>query len=337
MDKQQSLSKISKELMLREPYYGFFLIMLNKMWRKDLPTAGVSKNGINYQLAINEEFWTSLSEKHQMGLLKHELLHIAFGHLVSFGSFRNKLVKERAYSVLSDKTSLNFLNNRRKPSRSDFNEVIRPTVQQNGQRIAVPVIYGAPERWKSAQKDGYYKDKNGKIMAPIIMFKRDTVERNNSITNKLDANQPHLYATWTTTYNSKNTYSNFDLLNNRKPVKTYQLIVIPDYVNLSYSCTIQTYYVDQLNKIVEAVNYASDSYWGDPERFKFKASIDTFTTSTELNDGQDRIVKATFTLKLSGYIVPDNIQKDLAAHRKFNSKAQVIIKSETFISGGPNT
>jgi predicted metal-dependent peptidase len=90
MDKQQSLSKISKELMLREPYYGFFLIMLNKMWRKDLPTAGVSKNGINYQLAINEEFWESLSEKHQMGLLKHELLHIAFGHLVSFGSFRNK-------------------------------------------------------------------------------------------------------------------------------------------------------------------------------------------------------------------------------------------------------
>ena len=35
---------------------------------------------------------------------------------------RNKLVKERVYSVLSDNTSLNFLNNRRKPSRSDFNE-----------------------------------------------------------------------------------------------------------------------------------------------------------------------------------------------------------------------
>lgn len=89
MDKQQSLSKISKELMLREPYYGFFLIMLNKVWRKDLPTAGVSKNGINFQLAINEEFWKGLSEMHQMGLLKHELLHIAFGHLTSFKSFKN--------------------------------------------------------------------------------------------------------------------------------------------------------------------------------------------------------------------------------------------------------
>ena len=76
--------------MLLEPYYGFFLIMLNKTWRQDLPTAGVSKNGINYQLAINEEFWTSLSEEHQLGLLKHELLHIAFGHLTSFGSFTDK-------------------------------------------------------------------------------------------------------------------------------------------------------------------------------------------------------------------------------------------------------
>jgi predicted metal-dependent peptidase len=90
MDKAQSLSKTSKELMLKEPYYGFFLIMLNKVWRKDLPTAGVSKQNINYQLAINEEFWTGLSDDHKMGLLKHELLHIAFGHLVSFSSFSNK-------------------------------------------------------------------------------------------------------------------------------------------------------------------------------------------------------------------------------------------------------
>ena len=90
MDKAQSLSKISKELMLKEPYYGFFLIMLNKVWRKDLPTAGVSKQNINYQLAINEKFWTGLSDDHKMGLLKHELLHIAFGHLTSFSSFSNK-------------------------------------------------------------------------------------------------------------------------------------------------------------------------------------------------------------------------------------------------------
>ena len=90
MDKQQSLSKICKELMLKEPYYGFFLIMLNKLWGKIVPTAGVSKNGINYQLAINPEFWESLSDLHKLGLLKHELLHIAFGHLTTFFKFSDK-------------------------------------------------------------------------------------------------------------------------------------------------------------------------------------------------------------------------------------------------------
>jgi predicted metal-dependent peptidase len=87
---KNDLSKISKDLMLKEPYYGFFLIMLNKVWSNRLPTAGVSKNGINYQLAINSEFWDSLSTLHKLGLLKHELLHIAFGHLTTFTLFKDK-------------------------------------------------------------------------------------------------------------------------------------------------------------------------------------------------------------------------------------------------------
>ena len=51
---------------------------------------------------------------------------------------------------------------------------------------------------------------------------------------------------------------------------------MPDYVTINYSCVVQTYYTDQLNKIVEAINYASDSYWGNPERFKFRARIRYF-------------------------------------------------------------
>lgn len=90
MNKQESLSKTAKELMLKEPYYGIFLISLNKVWNNQVPTAGVSKNGINYQLTINEDFWTSLSEEHMLGLLKHELLHIAFGHLTTYFKFSDK-------------------------------------------------------------------------------------------------------------------------------------------------------------------------------------------------------------------------------------------------------
>ena len=73
MNRHEQLAKTCKDLILAEPFYGMFLIMLNKVWRKDVPTAGVSKNGINYQLAINEEFWDSLPMIHHRGLLKHEL------------------------------------------------------------------------------------------------------------------------------------------------------------------------------------------------------------------------------------------------------------------------
>ena len=89
--KEDSLAKISKNLILAEPFYGFLLIMLNKIWNKRVvPTAGVSKNGINYQLAINPDFWETLSDDHKFGLLKHELLHIAFFHLTDYHNYPDR-------------------------------------------------------------------------------------------------------------------------------------------------------------------------------------------------------------------------------------------------------
>ena len=146
---------------------------------------------------------------------------------------------------------------------------------------------------------------------------------------KLDANNPNLYTSWQKPYNSKNFYSNFNVLNNRVPTKQFIANVVPDYVNLTYTCIAQTYYVEQLNKIIEAINYASDSYWGDPERFKFRARIDNFTTVTELQQSQERLVRGTFDIKMYGYIVPDVVQKDLKAVKKYNEKSKLIFSMET--------
>ncbi len=210
-----------------------------------------------------------------------------------------------------------------------FNEVIKPFVYQNGERRSVPVIYGSPERWKSFQRDGYYRDRDGAVMLPILVLRRDTITKDRSTYNKLDANQPNLYGTFGKGFNPKNAYSNFNVLNNRKPVKQFQTIAVPDFVTLQYSCIIQTYYMEQLNKVIESVEYASDSYWGNPERFKFKATIDSFTTATELTAGKDRLVKGTFNINLRGYIIPDVLQKDLNSIKKYNTKSKVTITSET--------
>jgi len=210
-----------------------------------------------------------------------------------------------------------------------FENVIQPFVRQNGLRINVPVIYGSPERWKSFQKDGYYRDKQGAVMLPIIVIKRDTITKDRSITNKLDANMPNLYASFQKAYNPKNFYSNFAAINNKIPVKNFNAVAVPDYVTLEYSVIIQTYYMSQLNKIIEACEYASDAYWGNPERFKFRAFIDSFATQTELTMGQDRLVKGTFNIRLRGYIIPEVLQKDIASLKQYNSKSKVIIGIET--------
>jgi hypothetical protein len=210
-----------------------------------------------------------------------------------------------------------------------FNNVIKPFVYQNDERIPVPIIYGNPERWNNFQKDGYYRDKNGSIMMPIIVIKRDSITKNRNIANKLDANFPNLYTSWQKQYNPKNFYSNFNVLNNRIQTKQFVANVVPDYVTLQYSVIVQTYYMDQLNKIVEAINYASDAYWGDPERFKFKAMIDGFTNANQLAMGQERVVRSNFTINMYGYIVPDVIQKDLSSVKKYNSKSKIIFSMET--------
>ena len=216
-----------------------------------------------------------------------------------------------------------------------FNNVIKPSVEQNGKRINVPIIYGAPERMKSSQKDGYYRDKKGAIMYPLIMFKRTSVEKNRTLTNKLDANNPFIYTFTQKKYSSKNFYSNFNLLNNRDPIVVKNAIVVPDYVNINYTCAIQTYYVEQLNRIVEDINYASDSYWGDPERFKFNARIDSFNITTQLDTGVERAVKAEFELKMNGYLIPDNIQKDTSAIKTYTSKT--VLSNEIVVNNLANT
>jgi hypothetical protein len=103
---------------------------------------------------------------------------------------------------------------------------------------------------------------------------------------------------------------------------------MPDYVTIEYSCTVFTYYIEQLNKIVEAINYASDAYWGDPQRFKFQARIDSFNTISESSDNAERAVKSTFTIKLHGYLVPNVLQKDMKAIKKFTDKTKVIFSLE---------
>ena len=47
--------KCIKKLLIREPFYGIFMLGLNKVPSKEISTAAVRLNGINPELLINEE------------------------------------------------------------------------------------------------------------------------------------------------------------------------------------------------------------------------------------------------------------------------------------------
>jgi hypothetical protein len=210
-----------------------------------------------------------------------------------------------------------------------FDNIIQPTVMEGEEQINVPVVYGSPERWKSVQKSGVYRDKKGKVQFPVIVYKRTSVEKNKSLGNKVDTTNP-LYASFQKSYTNRNKYDNFEVLNNRKPQTQFHNIVVPDYVKLSYNCIIFTEYLEQLNKIVEDINYAGGQYWGQDESFKFLSTIDSFDIESVAEQGEDRISKSTFSLKMNGFIIPDNIQKAMSTYNpKDYGKVKIQIEAES--------
>lgn len=152
MDKNQTLAKAGKDLMFKEPYYGLFLMKLNKVWSNALQTAGVSKNGVNFQLSINEDFWGSLTEDHRKGILKHEILHIAFFHLTMRDSYPN----HRLFNIAADIEINQYIDESWLPAADmtthDFKQTYGPIEEQIKKDFEDGTITG-----EEAQKQFYDK------------------------------------------------------------------------------------------------------------------------------------------------------------------------------------
>jgi len=73
-------------------------------------------------------------------------------------------------------------------------------------------------------------------MLPIIVVKRNTITKDRTVYNKLDANSPNLYGSFQRAYNPKNFYINFAAINNAIPAQQFYAVAVPDFVNIEYSC-----------------------------------------------------------------------------------------------------
>ena len=93
-----SLEKAIKKLLIMDPFYGLFLLSINKRFDNKIPTACVCRNGIDVELLINKNFWESLSDDEELAIFQHEVLHLCHGHLTMQQNFPNK----KHFNIASD-------------------------------------------------------------------------------------------------------------------------------------------------------------------------------------------------------------------------------------------
>jgi hypothetical protein len=205
-----------------------------------------------------------------------------------------------------------------------FNEVIKPNITENKEVIKVPVMYASPERWVSIQKRGFMRDKKQQLVVPVIIFRRTGIQKNDNIpVDKLDANRPQNFVTMRQRYSRENRYDQFSRQIGLTPTEEYYNVLVPDYVTLNYEFTIWTSYIEQMNRIVERVNYTDGAYWGEPGKMRFRSNIDSFSDASEMDAGE-RLVKTTFAVTMYGYILPEEFNKVATTKKQLTPKRIVF-------------
>lgn len=164
-------------------------------------------------------------------------------------------------------------------------------------------MYASPEKWASAQRDGFMRDDNGMMLTPVIIFKRNNLSINTELSKLKVAQNEDAHQMFERKYTNVNRYDQFSILTNENVKKEYLSVERPDYVNLEYEVVVWCDYMEQVNKVVEQIVYFQGRSFG--ERYKFVVKGDSYSFETLSEMGQDRITKANINLTVKAYIVPE--------------------------------
>ena len=207
-------------------------------------------------------------------------------------------------------------------------DTVIPDVEEHGKAVKVPLLYGNAERWANAREKGYLRDQRGKIQIPLVMFKRNSIERDTTLAQFKDINTLPAYRK----YSQKNRYERFTLIQGSGPSYEQYEVSVPDYVTVSYEVMIWTSFTEHMNKIVEQFQYATDRYWGNEDGYKFRTRIDSFDNQQEVGEGSERVIRTSFTMAVNAYLLPETYDESPTVKKSFTPK-KVVFGVETDLSG----
>ena len=210
---------------------------------------------------------------------------------------------------------------------SYLEDTVLPTLDDNGKALKIPVIYGNSERWKGARRDGIFRDTHGKIQLPLMMIRRTSISKDET----MPMLKRHVSYSGITKYSKDNRYDRFTLLGSAvKPKYEIYKIQMPEYVELNYECMGWTSYTEQLNSVIEQLNYVGQ-YWGDKDKFKFRTEVSEFNVVNEVGEGTERINRVEFTLNVKAYLLPEKFDGENTTKKSISTK-RVIIATETDVT-----
>lgn len=212
---------------------------------------------------------------------------------------------------------------------SYLEDTVLPELDDNGKALKIPVIYGNSERWEGARRQGVYRDTHGKLQLPLMMLRRTSVAKNES----MPMLNRHTSYQGITKYSKENRYDRFTLLGKAIAPK-YEIynITMPDYVEINYECMGWTNYTEHLNTVIESLTFASDEYWGDKQKFKFNTTISDYNMVNEVGEGTERINRVEFTLNVKAYLLPEKFDGENTTKKSMSIK-RVVVATETDVTG----
>ena len=202
---------------------------------------------------------------------------------------------------------------------SHVKEVMDIKIREAGEMLKVPVFYGNQERWANVRKNGVLRDRNGVILLPLIVLRRNDVSFNENMPKsyKHDIDRELVSVVRSKRWSADNRYDRFSVQYGKDPVYQQITTSVPDYVDCTYSFMVLTNYIEQMNPITESFVYHSNTYWGGSMGYKFLAFTDTFTDASEMTVDGERLIKTEFDIKVKAYLLPEIISS--AAHGKISN------------------
>jgi len=208
-------------------------------------------------------------------------------------------------------------------------EKMQLSVVDAGNHIKVPIMYASPEKWVSVRKHGFMRDNNGKLILPALIFYRTSIDAS---TDQPMFNK-YLRTSVIKKYSEKNQYTRFSaLVPTNKPVHEVYNVVMPDHMDFHYKFILWTEYVEQMNFLIERINFETNDYWGSSDGFRFRTQVDSYSNTTEVQNEKDRVVRTEFDLTLKGYLLPELFAPGLDGFKPTTEKVltpkKVIMETE---------